>query len=205
MVLYKMFLKIYIEDNNLRLQYIDAVKKHNENMKKSNPDSGFDLFCPELKKIKEGTTQKIDLGVKCAAYNITRTHWVSYLDNSTRVYKNLETNIRTLEKPSDLELKDHYEASPFYLYPRSSIAKTPLRLSNSVGIIDSGYRGNLGAFVDNIHRSKDGDDLWTVEKHTRLFQICGPNLEPIEVEIVDNENDLGKTSRGSGGFGSTGI
>ena len=72
-------------------------------------------------------------------------------------------------------------------------------------LIDSGYRGNLGAFVDNIHRSKGCDTSWTVEKHTRLFQICGPNLEPIEVEIVDSENDLGKTSRGTGGFGSTGI
>ena len=192
-----MFLKIYIEDNNLRLQYIDAVKKHNEKMKKSNPDSGFDLFCPELILINEGNTQKIDLGIKCAAYNINKTNWVTYLDNSTTVYKNLETNIRTLEKPSDLELKDHYESSPFYLYPRSSIAKTPLRLSNNVGIIDSGYRGNLGAFVDNIHRSKNGDTSWTVEKHTRLFQICGPNLEPIEVEIVDSESDLGKTSRGT--------
>ena len=66
------------------------------------------------------------------------------------------------------------------------------------------FANNLGAFVDNIHRSKNGDTSWTVEKNTRLFQICGPNLEPIEVEIVDNENDLGKTSRGNGGFGSTG-
>ena len=31
----------------------------------------------------------------------------------------------------------------YYMYPRSSISKTPLRLSNSVGVIDSGYRGNL--------------------------------------------------------------
>ena len=31
----------------------------------------------------------------------------------------------------------------YYLYPRSSIIKTPLRLANSVGIIDSGYRGNI--------------------------------------------------------------
>ena len=40
----------------------------------------------------------------------------------------------------------------YYLYPRSSMgSKTPLRLSNSVGIIDSGYRGEIGAYVDNIH------------------------------------------------------
>jgi dUTPase len=45
----------------------------------------------------------------------------------------------------------------YYLYPRSSIIKTPLRLANSVGIIDAGYRGNIiGAFdcTDN-NTSKD--------------------------------------------------
>ena len=37
---------------------------------------------------------------------------------------------------------------PYYMFPRSSISKTPLRLANSVGIIDSGYRGTLIAKVD---------------------------------------------------------
>jgi len=41
--------------------------------------------------------------------------------------------------------------SGFYMYPRSSTgSKTPLRLTNSVGIIDSGYRGHLMSFFDNI-------------------------------------------------------
>ena len=44
----------------------------------------------------------------------------------------------------------------FYLYPRSSTgSKTPLRLSNSVGIIDSGYRGNLLAIVDNVDVTRE--------------------------------------------------
>ena len=41
---------------------------------------------------------------------------------------------------------------PYYLYPRSSIIKTPLRLSNSVGIIDTGYRGTITAVVDNLSK-----------------------------------------------------
>ena len=41
----------------------------------------------------------------------------------------------------------------YYMYPRSSISKTPLRLANSVGIIDNGYRGHLIAAVDNISDS----------------------------------------------------
>ena len=54
----------------------------------------------------------------------------------------------------------------YYLYPRSSISKTTLRLSNSVGIIDAGYRGNLMAVVDNI-----SDEPYQVQKGQRLFQI----------------------------------
>ena len=47
---------------------------------------------------------------------------------------------------------EHYVG--YYLYSRSSTgSKTPLRLSNSVGIIDSGYRGNIKACFDNINNS----------------------------------------------------
>jgi len=42
--------------------------------------------------------------------------------------------------------------SGFYLMPRSSIYNTPLRLANSIGLIDSEYRGNLIAMVDNNHK-----------------------------------------------------
>lgn len=92
-------------------------------------------------------------------------------------------------------LKDNRNNVSYYLYPRSSIVKTPLRLANSVGIIDAGYRGNIMAFVDNI---KDEDYL--IEKDTRLFQICSGDLSPITFELV---NGLSDTSRGEGGFGST--
>ena len=84
----------------------------------------------------------------------------------------------------------------YYLYPRSSIIKTPLRLANSVGIIDAGYRGDIIACVDNIK-----SESYTVNKGDRLFQICAGNLEPIEFQLV---NDLSNTQRGLGGFGSTG-
>ena len=90
--------------------------------------------------------------------------------------------------------------SAFFMFPRSSISKTPLSLANHTGIIDSGYRGNLiGAF-----RNLSLVSSFLVEKHTRLLQICHPSLCPIHVIMVD-EADLSKTARGEGGFGSTGI
>lgn len=85
----------------------------------------------------------------------------------------------------------------YYLYPRSSIIKTPLRLSNSVGIIDAGYRGDIIACVDNIK-----NESYTISQGDRLFQICAGNLEPIEFQLV---NDLSNTQRGTSGFGSTGL
>lgn len=85
----------------------------------------------------------------------------------------------------------------YYIYPRSSMgAKTPLRLSNSVGIMDSGYRGSVKAIVDN-----NSDEDYRVSAITRLVQICDPMLRPISYEMV---NSLSETSRGSGGLGSTG-
>lgn len=83
----------------------------------------------------------------------------------------------------------------YYLYPRSSISKTPLRMSNSVGIIDAGYRGNLMVSLDNI-----SDEPFLIEKGQRLFQICSPTLDSITMELTDSLSD---TSRGEGGFGST--
>ena len=85
----------------------------------------------------------------------------------------------------------------YYLYPRSSLSKTPLRLANSVGIIDAGYRGTLKAAVDN---TSDAD--YTIRRGDRLFQICLPTLEPFAVLFAPVSRD---TERGEGGFGSTGV
>jgi dUTP pyrophosphatase len=87
----------------------------------------------------------------------------------------------------------------YYLYPRSSISKTPVRMSNSVGIIDSGYRGNIIVALDHIDPNVKE---FTIQKGTRLFQICGPSLDPISLEVVGSLSD---TERGNGGFGSTGA
>jgi dUTP pyrophosphatase len=87
----------------------------------------------------------------------------------------------------------------YFLYPRSSTGtKTPLRLANSVGVIDAGYRGNYIAAFDNIRAAG-----FKVEKGQKLVQICAPNITyPLRVELV-SELDL-DTVRGEGGFGSTG-
>lgn len=91
----------------------------------------------------------------------------------------------------------------YMLVPRSSIVKTPLRLANSIGIIDSGYRGNIMACVDNIDTLVEDEELeyYQIKQGDRLFQIVHPSLEGIKVELVD---ELPSSNRGTGGFGSTG-
>jgi dUTP pyrophosphatase len=84
----------------------------------------------------------------------------------------------------------------YYIYPRSSISNTPLIMNNSVGIIDSGYRGNLKVAVTNI-----SNNTYFIRKGDRLFQICSPDLSGINVRLVDT---LPESDRGSGGFGSSG-
>lgn len=88
------------------------------------------------------------------------------------------------------------DGKAYYLLPRSSISKTPLRMANSIGLIDGGYRGELIAVCDNIKGYS-----YTVEKGQRLFQIVGADSSAIEFELKDQ---LSATSRGLGGFGSTG-
>jgi dUTP pyrophosphatase len=88
----------------------------------------------------------------------------------------------------------------YYMYPRSSISKTQLVLSNHVGIIDSGYRGPLTGMFRNLNTT----DSHTMKKYDRYLQVCSSTLEPFLVKMVKLESELGTTNRGSGGFGSTG-
>ena len=91
----------------------------------------------------------------------------------------------------------------YYMYPRSSISKTNLRLANSTGIIDSGYRGHLIGMFDLVNLSEN--DEYVVNRYDKLLQICAPGLVPIVVEVVNTIEELGsETERGAGGFGSTG-
>ena len=86
--------------------------------------------------------------------------------------------------------------SGYYLYPRSSISKTPLIQVNSVGIIDSSYRGQLTGVVRNL-----SDEPYEIKAGTRLFQLCLPSLRSFKIKLAET---LTETERGRGGFGSTG-
>jgi dUTP pyrophosphatase len=83
------------------------------------------------------------------------------------------------------------------VFPRSSVRKYELALSNSVGVIDSGYRGELQA----TFKKTNGLDSLAYKVGDRIAQIMIIPHPPIEFKEVD---DLSDTERGEGGFGSTG-
>ena len=225
----KTHLKIRIDPEYkdiLQPYYQTAINLYNQRIANNERhlDSGFDLFIPKQFSnlgYNESRPITVDHQVSCALYD---------------------------EQGTPL---------PYYLYPRSSISKTPFRLANSTGIIDSGYRGHLIAKIDCItgeayDHGEDAEEpegigmsyvdtgvtnedtqeqqaqqsagfnvssnmfIRTINANrvgrysnfyegtvgSRMFQVCAYNLLPFTtVELVD---DLDETTRGTGGFGSTG-
>ena len=176
-----------LSENELLSKYKEHIEKHNNSILFDDySNAGFDLFVPKDYVFDTPfKTTFIDLEIK-----------------TEMVYCDLTNSL--------------ISSSPFNVHPRSSISKTPLMLANHTGIIDQGYRGSLiGAFrwlhnftennIDKFNNESSENNIqnYTVEKNTRLLQICHASLCPVLVYLVD-ENKLSSTIRGEGSFGSTG-
>lgn len=210
-------LYIYLSKNRDDEEWVARNKKkvqdHNQKIHATataTPDSGFDLFMP---------TDGVDYGY--GVENLLSHQFITNPGITSSVgvdgARGLNLGVRCCMRVAPAPLATDLPPSPvpcgFYLYPRSSISKTRMRLANSVGIIDAGYRGDLIAAVDTIgfFGSTDIWHIWKetlspINKYDRYFQVCAPDLSPFLIHIVDAEQDLSPpTDRGSGGFGSTGV
>ena len=202
-------LRIFIDstDTELLRLYEAARDKHNAlflntNIKECDKyyDAGFDLFVPggsaPLPPLKNINTNGIAATTSAIAGGNAPLLATTSAIASAIVDHHVKCAMKMYTTHNGV-----YNVG-YYLYPRSSTgSKTPLRLANSVGIIDSGYRGNIIAVFDNI----SGVD-YTIEQYQRLVQICPPDISyPFIVVIVSDLKELGcDTMRGSGGFGSSG-
>ena len=96
-----------------------------------------------------------------------------------------------------MEIPDGYVG---LIYPRSSISKTKQMLRNHVGVIDSGYRGEIilkfGWFSQSA--TPDSSIYDAGDRIAQLMIVPRPKIEFMEVD------ELSDTDRGAGGFGSTG-
>ena len=94
-----------------------------------------------------------------------------------------------------IELPVGYSA---LIMPRSSVYKTGMMMCNSIGLIDSGYRGEL---MSNFY--SDGESKpYEVSSDKPIAQLVIPECLATEVEFVEVD-ELSETERGTGGFGST--
>ena len=85
------------------------------------------------------------------------------------------------------------------VFPRSSIRKYDLSLSNSVGVIDSGYRGEIQATFNKINHH-----ITRKEDYKIGDRICQIMIIPFPKVLFREVEELSNTERGEGGFGSTG-
>jgi dUTP pyrophosphatase len=94
-----------------------------------------------------------------------------------------------------IELPPNTEAQ---VRPRSGLAiKHGITVLNTPGTIDSGYRGEVKVILINL-----GQETVKIEKGQKIAQIVFKHVEHVELEEVDK---LSETTRGEGGFGSTGL
>ena len=174
-----MHLKIFVADAEMRNKYAQYIAAHNAKM--VDPDELF---------VDAGFDIFVPNQVGCFRGKVNKINFG--VKCSAKLVRNTGREMNT----------------GYYLYPRSSISKTALRLANSVGIIDSGYRGDLIGMFDCIYARQGAvcecDFDCVIPQYDRLLQICAPALTPIIAELVSAECDLSvPTSRGDGGFGST--
>ena len=229
-------LYVYISKNRHDTEwvsrYTQKVNDHNQKIAAGlTPDSGFDLFMPlsgveyaEANILRSDVINNnppaplhvgvdgargLNLGVRCCM----RVSQSSTTTTPQPITPHPVTVSPTTNIPASFASDPPIQPCGFYLYPRSSISKTRMRLANSVGIIDAGYRGDLIAAVDTIgiFGSTDIWHIWNetlapVKKYDRYFQVCAPDLSPFLVHLVETEQELSApTERGTGGFGSTGV
>jgi dUTP pyrophosphatase len=99
-------------------------------------------------------------------------------------------------------INEEPEPCHFWTAPRSSIWKNGVTQANSLGVIDRSYRGTLFGAVLPIPK---GDTTPVqIKAGSRLFQILAPDMGHIKHITLRPLSELDSTSRGEGGFGSTG-
>lgn len=122
-----------------------------------------------------------------AGWDITAIKLAKVYDNGVRLY---DTGLAISPPPG------YYTE----IVPRSSISKTNWTLANTIGIIDTNYRGNLYIAMRHVGYTGSMDNL------TLPFKLCQLVLRKCELgQFMEVESFGESTDRGGGGFGSTDV
>lgn len=189
----------YVQEFIGRVGYIDAVQGVNVRVNYGDGDSWWYLGEEVAKHIVEDNYDINSLPVK-----IKRLHPNSVIPayakpgdaglDLTAVSEewNEDNSMVTYGTGIAFEIPEGYVG---LLFPRSSVCKTSLNLSNSVGVIDSGYRGE----VMFKYRYLEQGLIYDIgDRVGQLIIMPYPKVNLIEVD------ELSETERGEGGYGSSG-
>ena len=135
----------------------------------------------KFKKLSKTAQTPFRASVDAAGYDL----YADIVDNTNEDCITINTNIA-------VEIPKGYVG---FIFPRSSIYKTNTMLANSVGVIDSDYRGSL---IIKLRKMKNYTSYKSGERCAQLLIQPAANIEFVEVE------ELESTDRGEGGFGSSG-
>lgn len=124
-----------------------------------------------------------------AGFDLTAISY-NYVSDTQVPYYNYEFGIA-------VEIPEGYVG---LIFPRSSISNKDMMLTNCTGVIDSGYRGSLSARFKTTHFKSEMPTIYKPgERVAQLVIVPCPEVELVEVAELSN------TSRGAGGFGSSGV
>mgnify|MGYP006286909435 CR=1 FL=1 len=161
----------------------------------------------------------VEVFVEACREDVKLPSYAKHGDSGMDVYSAEEVLINPSETvivPSGIKLAlpEGYEIQ---VRPRSGISfNTPLRLSNSPGTIDSGYRDELGILITNtslkeeknyeifsLESKGNKNGIYKINKGDRIAQIVLQKVPVMKLTLVDNVKKIGN-DRG-GGIGSTGV
>jgi len=162
--------------------------------------------------------EKIKVYIEICRKDVTIPEYANIYDAGMDIRAAVDIDIlpnQTIVVPTGIKLAIP-EGFEVQVRPRSGLSlKTPLRLANSPGTIDSGYRDEVGVIITNTSQN-DSDNkilpistkgnisgIYRIKKGERIAQIVLARVPQIQFEIVDDVTKIG-TNRG-GGFGSTGV
>lgn len=142
----------------------------------------------KVKRLRENATLPIKATPGSSGYDLTACITTPVVIKPGEIY-NIPLGIAT--EPSSMDVT-------MFIYPRSGIAsKHGVTLVNSVGVIDSDYRGEWCVSLINL-----GTEYFIIEPGMRIAQLVVMNhISPNVKEVTE----LSNTMRGLGGFGSTGV
>tara|TARA_R100000008_G_scaffold86896_1_gene82572 strand:+ start:2542 stop:3051 length:510 start_codon:yes stop_codon:yes gene_type:complete len=161
------------------------------------PDSNL---CHEAYEGDAGIDIKAATEPTILGYRLNDHYW-KYID-----YIEYDTNIK-------IQPEDQNSRAVTFLFPRSSVSRHHLILANSVGIIDSGYTDTIKVRFKYVPQPDDyriHEGKWLLldpnidrmyRKGDKIAQLVFSNYLRPEIKMVE---ELNKTERGTGGFGSSG-